>query len=341
LGSIVELDPHRTQQTSESLEVLLQRDLFIAIAEFAPTSKVVANKKEWNSYAVKRVAEKEWERWHYCLQHQKFIRKEMLDQNLSETCCKELGEHKFIIPKFGFLTNIDKPKEPKGRSARVFTTRPYFVGLTRTHPGEIDFTVIKLTKVSPGQMVVLCEGRRGGGFYICGQCGAGFREIKSSHKTPYGESCPGTLERFSLGHEFITDVLQIRSLYKLPQDNTEGVWFAYSLAYALVEGAAEVLEVPPTDLSATVAYEKDSPVPHLVLYDNVPGGAGLVARLEDKEIFHACLKAALDRVNGSCRCGENNSCYGCLRSYRNQFAHQHLKRGPVKVYLKTILEEWK
>lgn len=109
----------------------------------------------------------------------------------------------------------------------------------------------------------------------------------------------------------------------------------------MVEGAAEVLEVPSTDLSATVAYESGSPIPPLVLYDNVPGGAGLVARLEDKEILHACLKAALDRVNGSCGCGEDDSCYGCLRSYRNQFAHQHLKRGPVMRYLKRILEEWK
>lgn len=338
---VVELDHHRTQQTSESLEVLLQRDLSIAIAEFAPTSKLVANKKEWTSYGIKRVAEKEWERWYYCLQHQKFIKKERLDQNVSETCCKELREHKFIIPKFGFLTDLNKPKEPKGRSARVFTTRPYFVGLTGAHPGEIDFGTIKLTKVSPGQMVVLCEGRRGGGFYICSSCGAGFREIINSHKTPYGENCSGTLEQVSLGHEFTTDVLQIQFLLEPSQDNIDGIWFAYSLAYALVEGAAEVLEVPSTDLSVTVAYKSDSPIPPVVLYDNVPGGAGLVARLEDKEILHACLKATLDRVNGSCKCGENDSCYGCLRSYRNQFAHQHLKRGPVMRYLKRILEEWK
>lgn len=336
---VVELDTHRTQQTSESLEVLLQRDLSIAISEFAPTSKLVANKKEWTSYAIKKVAEREWERWHYCLLHQKFIKKEMLDQNPSETCCKELVNHKFIIPKFGFLTDIKKPKEPRGRTVRVFTTRPYFVGLTEAHPGEIDFTVIKLTKASPGQMVVLCEGRRGGGFNICAQCGAGFRERKKQHENPYGENCSGKLEQVSLGHEFITDVLQIRFL--LPQDNTEGIWFAYSLAYALVEGAAQVLEVPPTDLSATVAYESGSTIPPIVLYDNVPGGAGLVVRLEDKEILRACLKAALDRVSGSCGCGENDSCYGCLRSYRNQFAHQKLKRGSVMRYLKRILDEWK
>ncbi len=73
----------------------------------------------------------------------------------------------------------------------------------------------------------------------------------------------------------------------------------------------------------------------------MPGGAGLVARLEEKEILHACLEAALGRVNGGCGCGKNDNCYGCLRSYRNQFAHQHLKRGPVMHYLRTLLEDWK
>ena len=338
---VVELDPHRTQQTSESLEVLLQRDLSIAIAEFAPTSKLVANKKEWTSYGLKKVAEKEWERWYYCLKHQKFIKKENLEQNPSETCCMELKDHKFIIPKFGFLTDLDKPKEPKGRSTRVFTTRPYFVGLTEVRPGEIDFAFIKLTKSSPGQMVVLCEGRRGRGFYICGHCGAGFREPKKQHKTPYGETCSGTLEKVSLGHEFVTDVLRVQFLLKLPQNDIDGVWFAYSLAYALTEGAAEVLEVPSTDLSTTVAYSGDIAIPPIILYDNVPGGAGLVACLEKKETLRACLEAALGRVHGGCGCGENDSCYGCLRSYRNQFAHQHLKRGPVMHYLKTLLDQWK
>jgi len=338
---VVELDTHRTQQTSESLEVLLQRDLSIAIAEFAPTSKLVANKKEWTSYGLKRVVEKEWEVWHYCLKHQKFIREEDMKQNPSETCCIGLNNHKFIIPKFGFVTDRNKPTDPKGRTPRVFTTRPYFVGLTVPQAAEFDFEVIKVTKASPGQMVVLCEGRRGGGFYVCLQCGAGFREPKNQHKTPYGENCSGTLEQVSLGHEFVTDVLRVQFLLELPQDNIDGVWFAYSLAYALVEGSAEVLEVPSTDLSTTVAYSGDSVIPPIILYDNVPGGAGLVARLEEKKILRSCLEAALERVNGGCGCGENDSCYGCLRSYRNQFAHQYLRRGPVMHYLKILLEKWK
>jgi len=346
---VVELDPHRTKQTFESLEVLLQRDLSIAIAEFAPTSKLVANKKEWTSYGIKRVAEREWDRRGYrrCDRHNMFIswkcdqRWVPVETPLSEECCRHAKEGRYIIPKFGFVTDRKRPKEPKRRPARMFTTRPYFMGLTGTHPGEIDLDVIKVTKASPGLMVVLCEGRRGKGFYICSRCGAGFRESLYPHETPYGEKCSGTLELASLGHEFVTDVLQLRFLVEHTRDDVDPIWLAYSLAYSLIEGSsAEILEVPSTDLSATVAYSTDSAIPPIVLYDNVPGGAGLVARLEEKEVLRACLEAALDRVSGKCGCDENTSCYGCLRSYRNQFAHQHLRRGPAMHYMKAVLEKW-
>ena len=342
---VVELDPHRTQQTSESLEVLLQRDLSIAIAEFAPTSKLVANKKEWTSYGLKKVAEREWPRKFYrrCSRHNLFLSWSPGQVAPSEKCCGYAVNGQYLVPRFGFVTNRQKPKEPRGRSPRVFTTRPYFMNLTGPEPGDLHFGVVRLTKASPGLMAVLCEGRRGRGFYVCVQCGAGFRERKNQHETPYGANCSGTLKQVALGHEFVTDVLQLQFCLK-PEGKMEPTWFAYSLAYALVGGAIsdKALEVPSNDLNATVAYGSgEHPIPPIILYDNVPGGAGLVARLEEKEILHASLEAALARVNGSCGCGDSDSCYGCLRSYRNQFAHQYLRRGPVMHYLKTLLEEWK
>ena len=117
--------------------------------------------------------------------------------------------------------------------------------------------------------------------------------------------------------------------------------FASSLAYATVEGAAEVLEVPSTDLSTTVSYDNRLPLPPIILYDNVPGGAGLVAKLEKERVLKDCLQAALKRVEGACGCAPNTSCYGCLRSYRNQFAHQSLQRGPIHQYLALMLSMWK
>lgn len=344
---VVELDTQRTQQNQEASEVLLQRDLSIAISEFAPTSKLVANKKVWTSYGLKRVPEREWDRWWYarCAAHNRFERKAWSGENRSpsfDKCCNRMKTGlKYIDPRFGFMTDREKPDDPKARPLRVFTTRPYFAGFKVQQGEKIDFGIISLTTVSPGYMVVLCEGRRGDGFYICGTCGFGDRKSKQPHKTPYGQDCAGTLEQVSLAHEFVTDVLQLQ-FHTEPKGDIEPVWFAFSLAYALVEGAAspEALEVPSTDLSATVAHSEQWPVPPIILYDNVPGGAGLVARLEREEVLKACLEAAQKRVSGNCGCDESTSCYGCLRTYRNQFAHQHLKRGPVMHYLEALLSRW-
>ena len=103
-----------------------------------------------------------------------------------------------------------------------------------------------------------------------------------------------------------------------------GEWDAYAVAYAVLLGAADTLEVPDTDLNVTITGGERPGESAVVLYDNVPGGAGLVAQLENERMFGDVLGAATERVQGNCGC--DTSCYGCLRSYRNQFAHAQLDR---------------
>lgn len=344
---VVELDTQRIQQDQKASEVSLQRDLSIAISEFAPTSKLVANKKEWTSYGLKQVPEREWDRKKYarCATHSVFLQwKEGESSPTQLSCGCKLQARKYVIPQFGFVTDRDGPKEPKARPPKVFSTRPYFVGSLKDAECiqlPAGSPMVSVTKASPGLMVVLCEGRRGEGFYICGTCGAGFRGDKRPsppHKKPQGQDCFGTLENVSLGHEFVTDVLRLQFL-STPPNGANAVSFGLSLAYAIVEGAAEVLEVPSTDLSATITHDRTG-VPPIILYDNVPGGAGLVARLETADVLKECLQAARKRVEGGCGCAPNTSCYGCLRHYRNQFAHEQLARGPVYEYLGAILQDW-
>jgi hypothetical protein len=201
-------------------------------------------------------------------------------------------------------------------------------------------------------MVVLCEGRRGEGFYVCRQCGAGFKkwsECKNGHKTPLGKICAAQVQSLrpevSLGHEFITDAIQLEfhpsPFDMIPMHNDNLLWFAYSLGYALLEGAAEVLDIPSNNLNATVSSGSQSNnLPPIILYDNVPGGAGLVAQLEDFDKLKDCVEKAFHLVTRCKGCLENSSCYSCLRSYRNQFAHPHLQRGPVRTYLNVILNQW-
>src|SRR5262249_11500009 len=148
----------------------------------------------------------------------------------------------YVIPQFGFVAERGRPKEPTGRPRRSFSTRPYFAGPDGPSPEAVELpphaAVLTLLPAAPGRMVVLCEGRRGEGFYICERCGAGFRRRERQHRSPLGRLCAGTLRNLCLGHDFVTDVIQLR-FRRPPEAAIEAGSFALSLASALVEGAAE------------------------------------------------------------------------------------------------------
>ena len=308
---VVELDVHSID--GQSTGVALQRDLSQAIAEYAPGGKVVANKLEWESCGIKAVAGKAWPVRHYRYDDARnFTQRNEGDAEGSPR------ERKYIIPTFGFVTPLfKKPVEPQGRAQRLYTTRPFFRGFDE-QPEVKTILGVQVTRAVPGVLVILCEGRNREGFYICRSCGSHLTEPQANHKSPSNSDCMGTLERFSLGHELATDVVRLQF------PNVHGEWDAYSVAYAILLGAADTLEVPDTDLNVTIAGGDQPGESAVVLYDNVPGGAGLVAQLELEEVFSDVLGAARARVRGNCGC--DMSCYGCLRSYRNQFAHAQLNR---------------
>ena len=317
---VVELDtrPGYGKQTG----VTLQRDLSQAIAEYAPGGKVVANKLEWESCGVKRVDGKEWQVRHYEYDDARNFR-QWNEGDPSES----LSKPKYLIPEFGFVTPLFKsPTKPRGRARRMYTTRPFFHGFGKDVQLETKTILgVEVTKALPGTLVILCEGRNREGFYICRSCGAHMAELKSEHKSPSESKCKGTLARFSLGHELFTDVVRLQF------SELSDEWNAYSVAYAVLLGAAETLNVPNTDLNVTITAGNNSNESAIVLYDNVPGGAGLVAQLEKVSVFNEVINSAQKRVQSNCGC--DSSCYGCLRSYRNQFAHSKLNRTRALEFL--------
>ena len=325
---VVELDtrPHDTRrQGGNPTGVSLQRDLSQAIAEYAPGGKVVANKLEWESCGIKKLPDKEWPVWYYQYDDARNFRQ--WDEGNSS---KRPGVLKYLSPIFGFVTPLfTKPKEPRRRSQRLYTTRPFFGGFDdKSLPETKDIHGIQVTRALPGTLVILCEGRNRRGFYICRSCGAHMAQPRGEHKSPTGTACGGSLSQFSLGHEMVTDVLRLQF------PGLCGEWEAYSVAFAVLLGAAYTLEVPDTDLNVTIAGGNTPNESTIVLYDNVPGGAGLVAQLEHERVFEEVLRRAQERVQGHCGC--DSSCYGCLRSFRNQFAHHRLNRHRALEVLKGV-----
>ena len=310
-------------------QVSLQRDLSQAIAEYAANSKIVANKKEWESYGIKVIPGKGLPIKHYQYDDARNFNQWMESSDADSNVLSR----KYITPMFGFVTqSFVKPKEPRGRAKRLYTTRPFFKGFSdMEEPSNIGQPFdIKITKALPGSLVILCEGHKRQGFYICRSCGMHTTKRISKHKSPWNSDCRGTIEKFSLGHELITDVI------KLHFPNVKEQWHAYSLAYAVLLGASDTLQIPQSDFNVTITGEANGEAA-IVLYDNVPGGAGLVAQFENQRDLRMMLTKAKERVSGGCGC--DLSCYGCLRSYRNQFAHPYLERQVAYEILSTALRK--
>ncbi len=92
----------------------------------------------------------------------------------------------------------------------------------------------------------------------------------------------------------------------------------------------KTLGIRRDDLDGTLYRHSFDLPPALVLFDNVPGGAGHVRRIAD-ELPEVC-RTAWERVR-DCECGEETSCYECLRNYRNQVFHDQLQRGLAREFL--------
>lgn len=336
---VVALDTLGVPAQGKGPGVLLQRDLTVAISEFAPGAEVIANKSLWRSAALKRVAGREWPRFSYraCREHGLFQQATVGQKFASPACCDKM-EHsggEYVVPQFGFTTDRTTARRPSRPPTRLYSTRPYLVD-QQPAPSDQDFALpasdpaIAVRSPSPGRIAVVCEGYRKSLFRICSACGAAAPRLKKKHGTPVGGTCTGSQDRLSLGHSFVTDVLRLEVLLPGAKDLVTGL----AAAYALQQAAAEMMDVPATDLDALAFVGSHLT---LVLYDNVPGGAGLVAWLAGRQRIHDCLVRALGRVSGACGCPADSSCYGCLRTYQNQFVHHLMARGSAQDLLQTVL----
>jgi ATP-dependent helicase YprA (DUF1998 family) len=132
----------------------------------------------------------------------------------------------------------------------------------------------------------------------------------------------------------MTDILELRLDGWLAAAEKDDTWL--SVLHALIEGASEALAIARDDLDGTLYWHQLGLAPAILLFDNVPGGAGHVRRIA--ESLPQTFRAALERVDRGC-CGPETSCYECLRNYRNQAYHDQLKRGQARDFLARVLDD--
>ncbi len=349
----------------EAAKIQLDRDLRIAIAEYAPGAEVIAAKRIWVGGGLYKQPKKDWPVYHYvvCRRCGRLHRSLEAIGKVCPDCGSEFYQRgtagTFIVPEFGFVAARDKTRSPgESRPQRLYASRVFFAEYAppRRNDQPIADPMFELVATLSsdrvqvwkyysrfGKLALINSGIGGRGFRICQHCGyaelapeppppgSRRRSYERTHQNPRtGRECSGFMMQYHLGHEFLTDVTELRFEGPLTSNSSPLLW--RSLTYALLEGASQALGIRRDDLDGTFYFHSGKPA--IVLFDQVPGGAGHVRRIAEQ--VEIVFQTAYQRVNKDC-CGPETSCYECLRNFGNQLYHDELKRGLARDFLREVL----
>ena len=321
-------------------QLRLQRDLKLAIREYAPGAEVVADKRIWRSDGVQFhkdiVRYKEYRICETCnhLQHS-----EGPAMPLPAACpicgappsLRQRKAPRFIIPD-GFYAS----RKNNGKAAGLYVQRVANLMKSALLPSNVTESYQITPKVScaydrAGNLFYVNEGdkrSRAPGFYIRLE-GEGRGQLVKTQKERK------KMTPVSLGHQQTTDTLHLT--FEDAPASPERLPFWLSLMYALIHGASHALQIERTDIDGVLfprhAAGRGGWQQTIVLYDDVPGGAGHVQQIRNE--FSAVVRETFTIAN-CVDCAAETSCYSCLRDYSNQGFHHILRRGEVVDYLNQL-----
>lgn len=329
----------------------LNRGLRQAVREYAPGCEVVAKKKLWVSrgFVRPKIGSFDVRRYAFC-ECGNFISSVDAGRTMYHcpACGRDVSTDKtMLVPKDGFYGQEaetgkagDRKPLTKGRvSVRFEQCRWEDTGdfVSVSVPGGL----VEARYASSGTIAVVNTGpgsQDASGYEYCSICGAAKPRSfpgKLLHKSGCRMSKkPGDKTIDAIGTTFTTDVLELR--FDVPglltPEITDEDW--RSAMWALALEAVRMLKIPEGEIGATLCGDSRG-IHGILLYDDVPGGAGRVLQL--KEHLRELIDAAFVRVDTCEGCGEESCCYGCLCSYFNQGEHSKLTRAGAKRILGALL----
>lgn len=330
---LVELQLNDQKNSGKANSLELQRGLRLAIREYAPGAEIVAGKRLWRSTGIRRMRGRELEVRAYgkCPQCENFIWAMDTGDGKGEKCpiCKSEVSfaRKMLVPAYGFTgdrvdrsVGLQRPRQ-QGTSKIFFTQRwpeEYTSGTVRFGNAALN------TKfASNAQLCALNQGPGGGGFNVCMSCGAA-----SVGRVTHAKYCSNKKPSHfnALGTAFMSDVLELEFDLRAGVSFDGSEW--KSLLWALLAAASSILEIPESEIGATLYFNVAGKA-SIMLFDDVPGGAGHAMQLSEDvpQLFDTAFK-----IVSECLCDVNTCCYGCLCNYYNQGEQHELSRaGALKI----------
>lgn len=324
----------------------ITRDLKIAISEYAPDSEIVVDGKKFTSKYISLNKNSEFSKNYFitcptCKKMNMFLREsnEIICKYCGHSISSETLEY-YIEPINGFKSGETKESNQL-KPARSYAGKVTYVGGGKVNEKRLVLNnILAIETSSEDELLVI----NNSGFYMCPVCG--YSDIvKGGNKSPLKlinhknfnmHKCANDkLEYIRLGTKFKTDVTRI-TIPMLSLNNKIGYSYALSFLYAFLEGVSIALLIERTDIDGVLEINSEFESYDILLFDNVPGGAGHVKRLLNKDALKDSLNEALKKVSNNC-CDENTSCYNCLRNYYNQSYHSNLQRNYAIDIIKRLL----
>ena len=350
-----------------------QRDLRIALSEFAPTSELTLDKKVYVPQAlyspyIDSIREL-LEAPHFYVQcAPRTGRKpaaaagcgfvsvmEVKPQDENCPCCSSpLLVVPFVRPP-GFATDVNvQAKSDRGgaavRAGSATRARLQIPMNPQTLSWDGELWGGRLRHIhSGGDMISVNKAAGDRGFQTCGSCGRvepasapgkPSKKGKHLHPTRLGAICNGSWsDPIFLGYYFRTDLVLLRlkvspSLRLDSKDRAVQITLT-TLSEGLLLAAARELQIEEGELQSNWSPVAGSRAleADLYLYDILPGGAGFA--LQCAENLPRVLDR-LERILSDCEC--ESSCYRCLQHFQNRNYHDMLNRHfalDLLVYLRT------
>lgn len=346
----------------------------VALTQYAPGKTVWVGGKEWVSGALySPMREELFDAWHSrrlyfeCEEcgYAEYVEYDQADRGERRDCkaCK-------AVEKFGPAMNWIRPpgfahrtKTPAGTSPDDKAAISYATRAKLLVSGPLDEAT--WTEVTPrliqtynrARLLVSNTGPEGEGYSMCTRCGlieptaTETPLVSGPHPKPFPDprnpNCDGgaRTKGLVLGTDFFSDVLllrlrvddpvTLRPLYRATQVALR------TLAEAITIAAAAKLGIEPTELDAEFRAALTPAGGHgheaeIYLYDTLPGGAGFTRRVGELglEVYEDALKL-LEGCPEQC----DESCYRCLRSFRNRFDHSMMDRHVGASLLRYLLHD--
>ena len=357
----VEKDFGVGKKTAKQIRYAPERDIAVAISEYAPGRFITIDKKIYKSgglYANPRPKGYENNQAEYYFTSKEYKKSIVVctecnwfddDNQVYEKCpyCHADVEKHVMIKPWGFAPAKGESVEYEDddEEEKTYAEAPYYSYVPKeTEMQNFGNSHIRFANLQNRQVLTVNMGKQKNGFNICTKCGGaevakliqkgGFRFTQPYHDYSICKHEGSVAENIYLGYEFLTDMFMLDIKYDSERlvsnyDNEEKTILrsaATTLHEAIKKAVSLSLDIDYNEINGgwRTRYEDNGEVHiEMFFYDNLTSGAGYSSMIGEQGVLDDVFKRAKDILVG-CSC--SRSCRNCLDNFYNQRNHDLFDR---------------